>query len=220
MSDRVRKKMDDVLSSLTEIVIGGNLWNRDGMWEKGKCVAVNLRSRIWQVTLDTTIVFRGRTDSPRVFAVVCPCGAVGRFGMDNHVCSGRCQGAGVEIKISENVGEGGEFWVGARVAEEVQREDRLRDESVPLVERELGVTGREPCKEVVFESLDGPFGCIAPMNMGRDELKFYFLFAQSLTKILRDFVIKNVSVRLDPGERQGGINFLPRANYCACRSVF
>ena len=47
MSDRVRKKMNDVLSSLTEIVIGGDLWDWDGMGGKGKCVAVNLRSRVW-----------------------------------------------------------------------------------------------------------------------------------------------------------------------------
>ena len=58
MSDRVRKKMDDVLSSLTEIIISGNLWDRDGMWEKGKCVAIYFCTRFWNVALDASVVFR------------------------------------------------------------------------------------------------------------------------------------------------------------------
>ena len=111
--------MDDVLSGLTEIIFGGNFWERDGMGEKGKCVAINFRSRIGQKTLDTTIVFGGGTYGPCVFAVIGPSGAVGRLGMDDHVRSGGCQGAGVEIKIAEDESEGGEFWVGAGIAEEI-----------------------------------------------------------------------------------------------------
>ena len=173
------------------------------MREKGKCVAVNLRSRIWQIALDTAIVFGGGTDSSRVFTVVGPRGAVGRFGVNDYVRSGRSQGASVKVKISEDVGESGELWVGARVAEKIQRKDRLEDEPVPLAERELGITRRESCEKMVLEGLNGPFGCITPMDVRRDELKSYVLFAQSLAKILGNFIVKNVSVRLYPGERQG-----------------
>ena len=77
----------------------------------------------------------------------------------------------------------------------------MRNESVPLAERELGIARGKAGEEVILESLDGPFGRIAPMNMRRDELKFYVLFLESLAKIFRDFVIENVSVGLDPGER-------------------
>ena len=60
----------------------------------------------------------------------------------------------------------------------------MRDESVPLSERKLGITRKETRKKVVFKGLNGPFGCIAPMNMRRDELEFDVLLAQSLTKIV------------------------------------
>ena len=122
-------------------------------------------------------MFGRRTDGPRIFAVVGPRGAVGWFGMNDDMCSGRCQGARIEVEIAEDVGEGGEFWVGSGVAEEVESEDCLRDKSVPLSERELRITRRETREEVIFESLYCPFGRIAPMDMWRNKLEFDILFA-------------------------------------------
>ena len=64
-------------------------------------------------------MFGGGTYGPRVFAMIGPCGAVGRLGMNDHVRSGGCQGAGVEIEIAEDESESGEFGVEAGIAEEI-----------------------------------------------------------------------------------------------------
>ena len=203
MSDRVRKKMDDVLGSLTEIVIGGNLWDRDGMWEKGKCVAIYFCARIWNVAPNTSVVFRGRANRPSVFAMVCPGCAIGGLGVYNNVSTRRGERTCIKIKVTEDVSERGEFRIGSGVAKKIQGEYCLRQKSVPFTKRKVRIAGGKASKKVVFEGLNSAFGCVASVDMRRDELEIYFLFAQSLTKILRDFVIKNVSVRLNTGERQG-----------------
>ena len=184
MSDGVGEKMDNVLCCLAKIVSGRNFGERDGMRKKGKCIAVDLRSRIGKVTLDASIMLRRRADRPSVSAVVRPGGAVGGFGVNNDVGTRGRQGASIEIEVAEDVCEGGEFWIGARITEKVESEDCLGDEAIPFAEGKIRVAGGKTREEMIFEGLDGPFGRIAPVDMGRDELKAYILFPQGVAKFV------------------------------------
>ena len=129
--------------------------------------------------------------------------AIGGLGVYDNVGTRRGERTCIEIKVTEDISERGEFRIGSGVAKKIQGEYCLRQKSVPFTKRKVRIARGKASKKVVFEGLNSSFGCVAPMNVRRDELKINFLFAQSLTKILRDFVVKNVSVRLDPGERQG-----------------
>ena len=56
----------------------------------------------------------------------------------------------------------------------------MRKETIPEMEQEIGVNATEAGNEVILESTDASFGCIATMDMGRYQLEINFFFGHEL----------------------------------------
>ena len=66
------------------------------------------------------------------------------------------------------------------------------EETVPFGEWISGVSGGEDRDEVIFESLDGPFGGIGAMFFGGDTLEVDSVFLKGILESLRTFIVENV----------------------------
>ena len=86
----------------------------------------------------------------------------------------------VEVEGAVDLGVGGEAWVDAGAAEQVEGDEGLWEESIPEIEREIGVGAAEAGDEVVLKGTDGPFGGITAMNVRRGELEIDFLGVHEL----------------------------------------
>ena len=56
----------------------------------------------------------------------------------------------------------------------------MRKETIPEMEREIGVNATEAGDEMILERTDASFGCIATMDVGRYQLEINFFFGHEL----------------------------------------
>lgn len=68
---------------------------------------------------------------------------------------------------------------------EDQGENGLREEAIPFFDVEWVVNAREDGNELSFESLDGPFGNIASVDVGSESITAYGRF-----EFTRGFIVK------------------------------
>ena len=79
------------------------------------------------------IMVKGGAKVPGVDGVGGPCAPDGGFFVHKYFVSRGRHCSGIEVVESIEEGVSGKFWVEARGAEEIQCDDRLRKEAVPLV---------------------------------------------------------------------------------------
>ena len=77
----------------------------------------------------------------------------------------------VEVKRAMEEFPCGDSWIKRRLAEEIEREFRLREEKVPEIGGKRFVHTSEDCKEVVLEGSDGPLRSIAAVHFWGHQLK-------------------------------------------------
>jgi hypothetical protein len=85
------------------------------------------------------------------------------FFVCNYFASWRSKKCFVVIHKTMEVRSGRELWMQSRGSQEIQRDFRLWQESVPQVQWEGGVNRGEPGHKVLLESPDGAFGGVAAM---------------------------------------------------------
>jgi hypothetical protein len=71
----------------------------------------------------------------------------------------------------------------------------MGNESVPQVEREIRVSAAEASNEVVLEGADGPFGCIATVQMRGSKLKVDMFGSHEGLEGCRGFVVQALELR-------------------------
>jgi len=81
------------------------------------------------------------------------------------------------------------------LAEEVEGDDGLRDEKVPLVGRVSGISAGEDGQEVVLKSPDCPLGGVATVDVGRDQLESVPVCSDCPFIRLTCFVIKDMHIQ-------------------------
>ena len=72
------------------------------------------------------------------------------------------------VKATMELGVGGEARIDSRTTKEIQGDERMWQEAVPKVKREVLVSAAETGYKVVLEGAHGAFSCIAGMDMGWD----------------------------------------------------
>ena len=103
--------------------------------------------------------------------------AIGGLGVYDNVGTRRGERACIKIKVTEDIGERGEFRIGTGVAKKIQSEYCLRNKSVPFTKRKIRIAGGKTSKKVILEGLDSSFGRIALMDVRGDKLECDVLFA-------------------------------------------
>ena len=81
-----------------------------------------------------------------------------------------------------------------RRAQQIERDDRLGDESVPFTEREVRVTVAENRNEMILEGPDGPFSSIHTMFLGGDFLEGDLILGECLFEQGRAFVVQDMKI--------------------------
>jgi hypothetical protein len=92
------------------------------------------------------------------------------FFVFNYFASWRSKICFVVIHKTMEVRSGGELWMQSRGSQEIQRDFRLWQESVPQVQWEGGVNWGDTGHKVFFEGPDGAFRDVAAMAVGRNQL--------------------------------------------------
>jgi hypothetical protein len=85
--------------------------------------------------------------------------------MNKYPHPGGCKRGAIEIEEAVDMGLGRELGMQAASPEKIEREKGLGKESIPKVHGEVGSSGTEARNEMVFESADGSFCCIASVHM-------------------------------------------------------
>ena len=114
----------------------------------------------------------------------------------------------VEVVVAVEAGLRGQSWLASGGTEEVQCDVCLRHQQVPFAQRELGVAGCEAGAGMVFPCLDGSFGRVAAMDVGRHSLEINVVFVERFFEFVRAFVVEDeqlwcVAVGLQLGEKLG-----------------
>jgi hypothetical protein len=78
--------------------------------------------------------------------------------------------------------------------EQVEGQSRLREETIPFAERELGVNGAEDGDKMVFEGANGTFSSIGTVFFGWDSLILDLVLHESILEVLRAFIVQDMEV--------------------------
>ena len=93
--------------------------------------------------------------------------------MHHHHGARGCHWSGIEVVESIEDGVGGNFWVEAIGAEEIQCDDIMGSEDVPLFEWEVFVCYAQPSNKMVFERSNCYFCRVPVMASGGRQLNGY-----------------------------------------------
>ena len=99
------------------------------------------------------MIHRG-TQIPPFDSMGCPCSSHHQVFMDDDLCVRRGERRGVVVELPMQLCIHEKFGVHARLSEQVEREDGVRDKSAPEMKREVFVSTGKSCYEVFFESSD------------------------------------------------------------------
>ena len=99
---------------------------------------------------------------------------------------------GIEVKVVIYGSVVGTNWVRARGTEQIDIEDCLGDETVPLFGWEVGVTRGQSSAKVIIEGTNCTFGGVAVMDIWGDKLEVDILFADGALHSAGLFVVKDV----------------------------
>ena len=80
----------------------------------------------------------------------------------------------------------------ARRAEQVERQNSLWEEAIPVSEWEVGVNINECGDEVIFERANSAFGSIDAMLFGGNTLELDVIFHERILEVLAAFVVEDV----------------------------
>ena len=132
--------MGEVFDGGDSSVIGRCLWHGEFGREEIDSVGGSFVSGMVNVDCVISIVLRGRANIPAMGAVVRPC-ADALFLLFIYYCfhSAWREWSGIEVKVSENLIVGGEFWIDTGSSQHVESNDGLVDEAAPQVWWEVGV---------------------------------------------------------------------------------
>jgi hypothetical protein len=131
--------------------------------------------------------------------------------------SERCHGCGIEVKGAMQRRPGRLGGVSMALAEEVEGDDGLRDEKVPLVCRVSRISAGEDGKEVILKRSDCPLGGVSTVDVGWDQLKSVSVCRDGLLIRLAGFIIKYVHIQCLVSLAQGVDNGLVGRNSVCVR---
>ena len=114
--------------------------------------------------------------------------------MGEGTTSERCHGCGIKVKGAMKRCPGRLGVVSVVLAEEVEGDDGLRDEKVPLVCRVSGIGTGDDGKEVIFKRSDCSFGGVSTVDVGWDQLESVPVRRDGIFICFAGFVIKDVYI--------------------------
>ena len=94
------------------------------------------------ITVDTAVMSKSRSNVPAISATSRPCGSLVRFFMDEQTCSKRGQRI-MFVIIECTVVESRacrKFWIVSAVAKKIQGKLDLRKKTIPFFSREIGIS--------------------------------------------------------------------------------
>ena len=112
-------------------------------------------------------MLHGWANIPPLLAPTSPCWSFINLDLDNHFCTGGCEGGGIEIKVTKEISVGRERRIVSGGAEQIECEKCLLKQSIPFVNWEVWIDGCKASSEVRLESLNGTFSCIGLMCVRR-----------------------------------------------------
>jgi hypothetical protein len=78
---------------------------------------------------------------------------------------------------------------------EIEGQRRLRQEPIPLSEREFRMDGAEDGNEMILERPDGTFGGVSTVFFRGNSLELDLIFCEGVFEIFRTFVVENMEIR-------------------------
>ena len=114
-----------------------------------------------------SVVFWGRSEIPPIDTMRCPSSTVGWSFMYQDSSARWGKWRAVEIKSAIELRFGRQTGVDARRTHEIQSCSRLRNQTTPKVHGKSGVKTGEAGNEVAFPGVDGFFGGIGAVHVGR-----------------------------------------------------
>ena len=112
-------------------------------------------------------MFRGWPEIPSVGAVNRPGASDTGLLVNDDASAGGSEGRLIEVECSVELCLGGEAWINAGLAKEIERQGALGNEAAPQVHGKLFIRAAEAGDEVVFPAADGSFGGVASMDVRR-----------------------------------------------------
>ena len=85
--------------------------------------------------------------------------------MDYNFGARGSEGSGIEVKVAVYGGVVRKAWVRAIVADQIESEDCLADETVPFLGWVVGVTRVQSSAEVILKGANCTFGGVAAMSI-------------------------------------------------------
>jgi hypothetical protein len=101
------EECEDVGGSLCQVIRSIRFGKGKLLRKESDGVGVASSARGGKKTLETAIVFHGRSDIPSFFAMIGPTGSFVGLEVQKDFGARGCQRSGVEIKVPEEVGMGG-----------------------------------------------------------------------------------------------------------------
>jgi len=148
----------------------GGRGHGDLVGKPGKSVGVHSFAGAPSHTGVAAVALQVRAHIPAIDSRGIPSAALAGLLVDDNMGSERGKRVLVVVVGAMQLGPSRELGVEPRGAEQIESEDCLRKQQAPMVERKVRVAATEAGNEVVLEGLDGAFGGIPAVDVGRSEL--------------------------------------------------
>ena len=145
---------------------------------------VPLMEGVREIALVATIVLQGRTNVPTNLAMFAERGTRIGGNVGNDLSAQGGKRSTIEIELTKQRSMSRERRMDARRTEEIEGQCRLRKETIPFSERELGVNGAKNGHKMVFERPNGTFGGIDAMFFGRNTLELDLVLGEGILEVL------------------------------------
>ena len=101
----------------------------------------------------------------------------------------------IEIVVAEKGSMSREQRMNAGRTKEIEGQHCLRQEPIPLSEREFRMDGAEDGNEMILERPDGTFGGVSTVFFRGNSLELDLIFCEGVFEIFRTFVVENMEIR-------------------------
>ena len=141
------------------------------MREELDCFGNSFGASFGDVDSMAAIMLGGGSNVPSIDSVWCPSASVCWCFMDKNSGARWSEGSAIVIEGSIQVCFGRDSWVQASRAKKIEGGGGLCHEPTPEVHGEIGVDAGEARNEVALPSVDGFFGSVGPVHVGRGKLQ-------------------------------------------------
>ena len=192
MLRELAKEVQHVLGRLSEIVLGGDFWKRNGVRKKIDFECIAFCHGRWVVDFVTPVMIQCWANVPARATVGTEGGALVRRNVRYGFCAGRCKWSFVIVEGSEYGIMGGKVRMETRGAKQIQSKNHLWDETVPFGQRKFWIGRGKSGDEMIFECANRTFGSIGSMLGGWYFLEGNVVFLESYLELFGALIVDDV----------------------------